>query len=118
MLASSLTTTIPPTTTPAPPAHWSIRTACAESANSAGEGLGSGNTSPDVTIESIVNNDLPIPIRGGGGTTQYQPSTDDDDAGSVLPLSHQGGGFTFHHHSPQRTANELPSVEDTPVPGR
>jgi hypothetical protein len=38
MLASSLTTTIPPTTTPAPPAHRSIRIAGAESAYSAGEG--------------------------------------------------------------------------------
>jgi hypothetical protein len=118
MLASGLTTTIPPTTTPAPPARWSIRIACAESANSAEEGLGSGNTSLNVTNKSMVNNDLPISIHGGGGTTQYQPSTDDDDVGSVLPLSHQGGGFTFHHHTPQRTANELPSVEDTHVLGR
>ncbi len=114
MLASGLTTTIPPT----PPACPSIRIACAESAKTAGEGLGSGITSPNVTNESMVNDDLPIPVHGGGGTTQYQPSTDNDDVGSVLPLSHQCGGFTFHHHSPQRTPNELPFVEDTPVPGR
>jgi hypothetical protein len=118
MLARGLTTTIPPTTTPAPPARWSIRIAGAESANTAGEGLGSGNTSPNVTNKSMVDNDLPIPICGGGGTTQYQPSTDDDDAGSDLPLFHQGGGFTSHYYSPQRTANELPSVEDTLVSGR
>jgi hypothetical protein len=116
MLASSLTNTIPSATTPAPPARWSTRIAGAESANSAGEGLRSGNTSPNVTNESMVDNDLAIPIHGGGGTTQYQPSTDDDDAGSDLHLFHQGGGFTSHYHSPQRTANELPSVEDTPVP--
>jgi hypothetical protein len=120
MLASNLTTAIPPTTTPAPPARWSIRNAGAESANSAGEGQGSSNTSPNVTDESMVNNDLPIPISGGGGTstTQYQPSTDDDDTGSDLPLSYQGGGFTSHFHSPWRTTNELPSVEDTPVLSR
>jgi hypothetical protein len=118
MLASGLTTTIPPTTTPAPPAPSSIRITFAESADSAEEGLGTRNTSPNVTNESMVNDDLPIPIRGGGGTTQYQPSTDNDDTGSVLSLSHQGGGFTFCHDSPQRTANELPSVEETPVPGR
>ena len=64
----------------------------------------------------MVDNDLPIPIRGGGGTTQYQPSTDDDDAGSDLPLSNQGGEFTSCYLSPQRTANELPTVEDTHVP--
>jgi hypothetical protein len=118
MLASGLTTTIPPTITPAPPACWSIKIAGAESANSAGEGLGSNNTSPDVTNESMVNDNLPIPIHGRGGTTQYQLSTDDDDAGSDLPLSHQEGGFTSHYHSPQRTAGELPSVEDTSVLGR
>ncbi len=118
MLASGLTTTIPPTTTPAPPARWSIRIAGAESANSAGEGQEFGNTSPNVTNKSMVNNDLPIPIHGGGGTTQYQPSTDNDDPGSDLPLSYQGGGFTSHYHSPQRTANELPSLEDTAVLGR
>jgi hypothetical protein len=66
----------------------------------------------------MVDDDLPIPIRGGGGTTQYQPSTDDDDAGTDLPLSNQGSGFTSHYHSPQRTADELPTVEDTLVPGR
>jgi hypothetical protein len=119
MLASGLTTTIPPTTTPAPPARWSIRIAGAEIANSAGEGQGSSNTSPDVPNESMVDNDLPIPFHGGGGTTQYQPYTDDDDANSDLsPLSYQGGGFTPHNHSPQRTTNKLHTVEDTSVLGR
>jgi hypothetical protein len=119
-LASGLTTTIPPTTTPAPPARWSIRIAGAESANSAGEGQGSGNTSPDVPNQSMVDDDLPIPIpiHGGGSTTQYQPSTDNDDVGSDLPLSYQDSGFTSHCHSPQMTANEQPTVEDTPVQGR
>jgi hypothetical protein len=66
----------------------------------------------------MVDNDLPIPIHGGDDTTQYQPSTDDDDAGSDLPLSYQGSGFTSHYHSPQRTNNELPTVQDTSVPSR
>jgi hypothetical protein len=66
----------------------------------------------------MVDNDLPIPIRGGGGTTQYQPYTDDDDNDSDLPLSNQGSGFTSHYQSPQRTADELPTVEDTLIPGR
>jgi hypothetical protein len=117
-LQSGLTTTIPPTTTPALPACRSIRIAGAEIANSTGEGQGSGNTSPNVPDESMFDNDLPIPIRGGGGTTQYQPSTDNDDAGSDLPLSYQGSGFTSHYHSPKRTTDELPTVEDTPVPDR
>jgi hypothetical protein len=65
-----------------------------------------------------VNDDLPIPIHGGGGTTQYQPSTDNDDTGNDLPLSNQGGGFTSQYHTPQRTADELPTVEDSLVPGR
>ncbi len=111
MLASGLTTTIPPTTTPAPLARWSIKIAGGESANSSGEGQGSGNTSPNDSNESMVDNDLPIPIHGGGGTSQYQPSTDNDDGGS-------DGGLTSHHHFPQRSANEPPTVGDTPVPGR
>ncbi len=94
MLASGLTTSIPPTTTPAPPAPWSIKIACAESAKTAEEGLGSGIASLDITNKSMVDGDLPIPIRGGGGTTQYQTSTGNDDDGSILPLFHQGGGFT------------------------
>ncbi len=67
----------------------------------AGEGQGSNNTSPDVPDKSMADNDLPIPICGGGGTTRYQPSTDNDDAGSDLPLSNQGSGFTSHYHSPE-----------------
>jgi hypothetical protein len=68
--------------------------------------------------EHKVNNDLPIPTRGMGGTTQYQPSTDNDDTGSDLPLSNQGGGFISQYHTPQRTADELPTVEDSLILGR
>jgi hypothetical protein len=66
----------------------------------------------------MVDNDFPIHISGEGGTTQYQPSTEKDDAGSDLPLSNHGGGFSSHYHPSQRTADELPTVEDTLVPGR
>ncbi len=96
---------------------WEVQQLSAESLPvAAGEGQGSKNTSPNVPNKSMANDDLPIPIRGGGGTTQYQPSTDDDDAGSDLPLSNQGGEFTSCYLSPQRTANELPTVEDIHVP--
>ncbi len=76
------------------------------------------DTSKTHLPKHMVDDDLPIPIHGGGGTAQYQPSTDNDDAGSDLPLSNQGSGFTSHYHSPQRTTDELPTVEDTLVLGR
>ncbi len=117
MLASSLTTTIPSTTTSAPPARWSIRIAGAEFAYSSGEGRGPAIHHlifPTIPWSAMISPSL----SGGGVTTRYQPSTDDDDTGSDLPLSYQGSEFTSHYHSPQMTANELPTVEDTPVPGR
>jgi hypothetical protein len=98
---------------------WRVQQLSAEALPvAAGEGQGSNKTSPDVPNKSTADNDLLIPIRGGGGTTQYQPSTDVDDIGSDLPLSKQGGGFISHYHSPQRAADELPTVEDAPIPGR